>query len=154
MVVHITKVETFKDNLFFSRRIGVTNQVFIKNGDQGDQWNEELVMLSNYSGVVQFTILGIRGSSFTGDLAIDNFEVREGPTCPRPPASSFGISNLSATSADLNWLAGGNELFWGVEWGPAGFTLGSGNFNTTNISCHSSYRNCITTICSSYTWSS
>jgi hypothetical protein len=90
-------------------------------------------MLSNYSGVVQLTILAIRGSSFTGDLAIDNFEVREGPTCPRPPTSSFGVSNLLATSADLNWLAGGNELLWSVEWGPAGFTLGSGNFNTTNL---------------------
>ena len=62
---------------------GITyNNIFNKFGDQGDVWNEELVILSNYSGIVSFRITGYVGSSFTGDIAIDNFEVREAPTCP------------------------------------------------------------------------
>ena len=56
---------------------GIATQVFIKNGDQGNQWNEELVSLSNYTGVVQFTILGVVGGgavqSYYGDIAIYNF---------------------------------------------------------------------------------
>ena len=31
-------------------------QVFTKTGDQGNQWNEELVNLSSYSGTVLFRI--------------------------------------------------------------------------------------------------
>ena len=50
--------------------------IFTKSGDQGNQWNEEIVPLS-LTGSVSFKITGIRGSSFRGDLAIDNFEVRE-----------------------------------------------------------------------------
>jgi hypothetical protein len=92
---------------------GIANQVFVKNGDQGNQWNEELIMLSNYSGVVQFTILGIRGSSFTGDLAIDNFEVRESPTCPSPTnLSAYATANSSAVAT---WLqASSNDSLWHV----------------------------------------
>ena len=58
---------------------GSMSQVFIKNGDQGNQWNEEVVSIAAYSGIVKFKITGTVGSSFTGDIAIDNFEVREGP---------------------------------------------------------------------------
>ena len=53
-------------------------QVFVKTGDQGNQWNEEYVSLSGYSGVVSFTVLGVvsdngSGTSYWGDIAIDNF---------------------------------------------------------------------------------
>ena len=101
-------------------------------------WNSYNFSLAGYdvAGVVSVRLRGESGGAtndFYNDILVDDLFIREAPSCPRPPASSFGVSNLLATSADLNWLAGGNELFWGVEWGPAGFTLGSGNFNTTNL---------------------
>ena len=70
---------------------GSMTQVFIKTGDQGNQWNEELVSLAGYSGVVHFTVLGVvsdngAGTSYWGDIAIDNFEVREAPSCYDPTA--------------------------------------------------------------------
>jgi len=111
---------------------GIATQVFVKNGDQGDQWNEEIVSLSNYSGVVQFTILGVRGSSFTGDIAIDNFEVLEAPTCPKPLSNFFSLSNIFATNGDLSWLTAGNESLWEVQWGANGFPLGNGFIDTTS----------------------
>ena len=55
------------------------NSIFTKSGNQGNQWNEEVVSIAAYSGIVKFKITGTVGSSFTGDIAIDNFEVREGP---------------------------------------------------------------------------
>ena len=97
------------------------NNVFNKYGDQGDVWNEELVILSNYSGIVSFRVTGYVGSSFTGDMAIDNFEVREAPTCPQP--LSLNAINLFADSVDLTWTAGLNETEWYVYLVPISSTL-------------------------------
>ena len=51
------------------------NTIFTKSGNQGNQWNEEIVSIAAYSGIVKFKITGTVGGSFTGDIAIDNFEV-------------------------------------------------------------------------------
>jgi hypothetical protein len=50
-------------------------------------------------------------------------------TCPA--VSGLNISNLTTSSADLGWTVGGVETEWNVEYGPAGFTLGSGT--TVNV---------------------
>jgi len=43
------------------------------SGDQGDTWYEAIVDLGSYvGGSIQIHILGIRGSSYTGDIAIDD----------------------------------------------------------------------------------
>ena len=57
--------------------------VFTQSGNQGNQWNEELVTL-NYTGIVSFKITGVRASGWSSDIAIDNFEVREAPSCGDP----------------------------------------------------------------------
>ena len=46
------------------------------------------------------------------------------PTCVPPTALS--IANLTATSANLGWTAGGTETSWDIEWGTTGFSQGSG----------------------------
>ncbi|MGB1314501.1 MAG: T9SS type A sorting domain-containing protein [Chitinophagales bacterium] len=44
-------------------------------------------------------------------------------TCPQP--TGVNVSSVTATSADVSWTTGGS-LVWVVEYGPAGFTPGSG----------------------------
>ena len=51
------------------------------------------------------------------------------PTCPQPTNLSLATSSL--TSATIQWTAGGTETQWQIEYGPAGFTPGSGTFLTT-----------------------
>ena len=140
---------------------GTATQVFVKNGDQGNQWNEEIVSLSNYSGVVQFTILGVVsedvfGNTFLGDIAIDNFEISEEPVCIRPLASFFSFSNTFSDSADLSWIPAANESLWEIQWGVAGFPIGNGfsdttsnyqNFTMTNLSASTDYDVYIRSIC-------
>lgn len=46
------------------------------------------------------------------------------PTCLIP--DSLGSTNLAATTADVYWLARSGETQWEVEYGPIGFTLGTG----------------------------
>ena len=49
-------------------------------------------------------------------------------SCPAPTLQT--VSNITTTSADLGWTAGGSETIWNIEWGPAGFTQGSGTMIT------------------------
>ena len=58
------------------------NTVFTKSGDHGDQWNEELVLLTSSSNIVSFRITAVTDSNsagdvWPGDIAIDEFGVRE-----------------------------------------------------------------------------
>ena len=56
--------------------------VFTHTGDRGNQWNEELIMLSTTATSVQFSITATldsnaTGQTWPGDMAIDEFGVRE-----------------------------------------------------------------------------
>lgn len=51
-------------------------------------------------------------------------------TCPFPTAVT--VANLTATTADISWTAGGSAA-WIVEYGPSGFTPGSAGADTTFI---------------------
>ena len=87
---------------------GITyNNVFNKFGDQGNQWNEELIVLNNYSGIVTFKITAYVEVLFTEILPLIILEVREAPTCPQP--ISLNAINIFADSVDLTWTAGLNE---------------------------------------------
>jgi len=43
------------------------------------------------------------------------------PTCPKP--TDLVAGNVSATSATITWLAGGEETAWTLKYGPAGFDV-------------------------------
>jgi hypothetical protein len=46
------------------------------------------------------------------------------PACPDP--SSQTVSGITTTSADLGWTENGTATTWNIEYGPTGFTQGSG----------------------------
>jgi hypothetical protein len=46
------------------------------------------------------------------------------PSCPDP--DMLMASNILETTADLTWNETGSATVWNLEWGAAGFTLGSG----------------------------
>jgi hypothetical protein len=43
-----------------------------------------------------------------------------------PPPSALAVSNVTTTSANLNWTIGGTTAAWDVEYGAAGFVQGTG----------------------------
>jgi hypothetical protein len=60
----------------------VTGTVYTHTGDRGNQWNEELIMLSTTATLIQFSITATldsnaAGQTWPGDMAIDEFGVRE-----------------------------------------------------------------------------
>ena len=64
------------------------------------------------TAMVRFTgTVGDDGSGvqYWGDIAIDNFEVRQSATCPQ--TSPLTASNVGSSTADISWTAGGTENF-------------------------------------------
>ncbi|MBO4614782.1 MAG: fibronectin type III domain-containing protein [Bacteroidales bacterium] len=64
----------------------------------------------------------LRGESQYGSATyMDNFIVREVPTCIKPTA--LAASGITSTSATLDWSAGASETAWVLKYGPAGFNV-------------------------------
>lgn len=66
------------------------------------------------------------GSGETEDYVIN---IGPLPTCPQP--TNFGVIQSDLTSAQIDWIPGGNETTWQVQYGTQGFTLGTGTIVTT-----------------------
>jgi len=99
----------------------------------GDPWTYTSVSLASYVGnMVMLRFIGTRGNGFTGDVSIDLVQIEACVSCA--PPSNLMASNVMPTSADLGWTENGTAAQWQVEYGPAGFMVGTGtsNFTTTN----------------------
>ena len=53
--------------------------VVVIPGDQGDEWHQQMLNLSEYTGVIKLRFRGIVGDLAFSDIAIDDIEIREGP---------------------------------------------------------------------------
>lgn len=90
-----------------------------------DPWNTHITNVSSLpAGNYKFIFRGYRGTSFTGDMAVDDVWVMEAPTCPRPAGLVQDSSNLNTITA--SWTSNGTGTSWEIEYGPAGFTPGTG----------------------------
>ena len=63
--------------------------------------------------------------------AVDNISFVE-PTCPYP--GNLAVSNITSSSADLNWVERGTASSWVIEYDTANFIPGAGTGNIVNVS--------------------
>jgi hypothetical protein len=84
------------------------------------------------SGVFYFAIRVACTNGSAWYLSMDDFRFELTPTCPRP--SGLTAANVTQTTADLSWVAGGSETAWDLQYGTSGFALGTGTIinNITN----------------------
>lgn len=68
--------------------------------------------------------------NFGGGVDLDDVTVDEGPSCLAP--TNLKATNLTATSAYLEWTEEGSATSWNIEYGPVGFTPGSGTTMADN----------------------
>ena len=105
-----------------------TTDVLVINGEQQtdarDLWQEQLVPLSTFGDTIQVRFRAIAGGYNLNEIDIDDISVIEMPSCPNP--TNFEVSNITASSVDLNWTSNGSESSWEVEYGETGFTQGNG----------------------------
>jgi len=87
---------------------------------------EVQISLANYMGqTVRIAFYGeSTASGGDNDLHIDDVRVGEMPACSAP--SHLVWTDFGDVSATLTWTENGDATSWQVEYGPAGFTSGSG----------------------------
>ena len=95
-----------------------------QQGTQADPWLMRDITLPGYTGVIQIRFRAVSAGTFAGDISIDDVSIFEAPTCPQP--SNFIVTASDLTSGTFSWTNGGGESEWALEYGPVGFTPGTG----------------------------
>ncbi len=97
---------------------------------QADPFLKKGIALPVTSGNIQIKFEGYKGTSFTGDIAIDDFAVIETPSCVAPGTPS---AFAQGTSATFSWMQSISSPGLGYEWrvfaagnGPTGTSVTSG----------------------------
>ena len=116
-----------------SANTGNMDTLFAIYGDQGDQWNSLVLSLAGYedpaTGAVaaqfELTVDAQNGFAFENDLALDHVRIQQGPACFGPAFLTATANSSSAASVSFNPLDPA-ATGWEVEFGPPGYTAGSG----------------------------
>jgi len=91
-------------------------------------WTKQTYSLAQFQGdTVIIRMEGRKGTgniftSFSAVIAIDDIEIDETSTCPAPV--QLAVSNVTSNTATLSWQ--GSAVNSILEYGPVGFTLGTG----------------------------
>jgi len=120
-------------------------------------WQQRTASFSGITSAttqLRFRYTGTATTPFYNDILIDDVYVESTPTCPAP--TNIVASNATSTSVTLNWTENGSATLWEVQYGPSGFTLGTGttvpNITTkpttlTNLSGGVAYMVYVRSIC-------
>ncbi len=118
-----------------------------RTGNQGSAWNLAEVDLSAYAGgSILLRFNGISGSSWDGDIAVDNVEITGGSgvdtQAPTAPAN-LAASNITETTLTLTWNASTDNVGvtgYDVYEGSANLgTVTGTSANITGLTAGSSY---------------
>ncbi|MGL2966929.1 fibronectin type III domain-containing protein [Flavobacterium sp. XGLA_31] len=84
---------------------------------------------NSYSFYVKANCGSNASSDWVGPVTV---QAMVNPNCANPTGLSGLREVASLTTVDLTWVAGGSESLWQVQYGAAGFALGSGTIVTAN----------------------
>jgi hypothetical protein len=87
-------------------------------------WVEKEVIFSQYQGTGQYIAFKNAYTSTYSYGYIDNLFIGLIPTCPKP--TQVHVVSSSTSSIELGWTENGSATEWEIEYGPAGFTQGTG----------------------------
>jgi len=102
-----------------------------QQANQSDPWQLKIIPLFGYTGVVKARFKATRGTSYTGDICLDDIQIAEAPTCFTP--TNITESFINGDSVVLNWTTVGAATTWLVEYGPVGFVQGAGTIVNTSL---------------------
>jgi len=103
-------------------------------------WEEAIVDISSYSNdtiQVKFTAYRYQGFSNQVDISVDDVDIHEAPTCPKP--SNLAASNVTSNSVQLDWTTGG-ATNWLVKYAAGSIVAaGSNPYTLTGLSPNTTY---------------
>ena len=91
-------------------------------------WVEKMVNFSGYTGNGHYIAFYNGNPSAICYSYIDDLVIEEVPTCQKP--MHVTSINATTTSIELSWDQIGQPVSWEIEYGPNGFTLGTGTTET------------------------
>ncbi len=101
---------------------------FDTNNAPSNTGSINIININAFAGqTVRFAFRMVEGSNDGAadiEFFVDNFQVRQTPSCPEP--ISLSVSAIATTSAQLAWTEMGSSTTWNIEYGPAGYTQGTG----------------------------
>ena len=97
----------------------------ISPASTASQWVEKTVYFNNYTGTGHYIAFKNAYTSTSSYAYIDNLEIGNVPTCLKP--TNVTTSNPTTTSINLSWTENNTASNWVVEYGPSGFTQGTGS---------------------------
>ena len=128
-------------DIIFTTSVGSTHIDPPTAGGANSTDNTTLIFEGFLADVYDPTVDGyidlVLNQSYNGSIANwSNIVVTlfETPSCPQPV--NLNAVNVTETSAEIQWTEIGSAGLWNLEWGNAGFTLGSGT-TVTDISATS-----------------
>ena len=118
----IDSLEVFVDDGV--SRTSVFTRVGQQQSSQTAAWKEALVNLTAYANdTITLIFRGVRQNNSAAEIAIDDINIDEAPSCPKP--RNFAFTARTDSSITLSWTSGG-ATNWQIEYGPSGFTQGNG----------------------------
>ncbi len=94
-------------------------------------WSQKTVNFNTYSGSGKYIAFRFTSTSSYQSVYVDDIQIETLPPCIEP--TTLSVSNISSSSAKLNWNEAGNATSWNIEYGAQGFTQGTGTV-VNNIS--------------------
>ncbi len=118
-------------------------------------WTERTVDLSAYAGMNIYISFwqSYSAASYYG-FGLDDFTVEEIPSCLSP--DTLTTTNITATTADINWTDPNSATEWEIEYDTTGFSPGTGNvvhitstppYNLSGLSSNTVYDWYVRSIC-------
>ena len=91
----------------------------------GNDYDMKEAYLSSYTDTGAYIAMRYtRNSGTTTYYFVDDITVEPIPACP--PVSNISLAGLDSNMISVTWSENGNATTWDVEYGEAGFTLGTG----------------------------
>jgi hypothetical protein len=133
-----------------------TLAVYDNNHTTSSGGDHIVIPMPEENGIVQFAIWASEGSvddTEDNDIIIDNFAINEIPDCP--VLSNLNASDITPTTADINWTPGLSDSVWLISYDITGFDVYNGNFTEfdtnsiviQNLSPNTSYDLYVKSIC-------
>lgn len=110
---------------------GNWTQVFTISGDQGNTWNSTTIDLSAFLGqTIKVRFAAETGSSYTGDITIDNFNITC-ISCPPVPSVSASPTSVNCGGTSVLTASGGSGSYIWYSDAAGTNQIGTGSSYTT-----------------------
>jgi hypothetical protein len=100
---------------------------------QADDWKKEQLSLNMFSGTIQFRFRAVSAGITMGDISLDDILLTE-ISCFEP--TDLSTLHLYTDEAIITWNQNNTANNWQIEYGPSGFTMGTGTDTMTGSNIH------------------